>query len=325
MNTQDFINKAKSIHGDKYDYSKTEYVNSKTKVCIICPEHGEFWQVSKDHTSGCGCPKCYETRRGASLKLKTDDYIKRVKEVHGDKYDYTKVEYKNSDTKICIICPEHGEFLMNPRNHLKGQGCPTCANLKKGSYRKKTTKDFIEISNKVHNYKYDYSKVEYKNNYTKVCIICPEHGEFWQKPNDHMRGIGCFFCGQKYNLRELETLEVLKTRYKNVIYQHKENFLQSKTSFKSIDFYLPDYNIGVEYHGRQHFIPNKRFGGEEEFEKTQIRDKTKYEKCLENGITLLYLSYEMSPNTNYFTKVYDNIDELLYAIDEIIKEKITNV
>ena len=78
-----------------------------------------------------------------------------------------------------------------------------------------------------------------------------------------MRGIGCFLCGQKYNLRELETLEVLKTRYKNVIYQHKENFLQSKTSFKSIDFYLPDYNIGVEYHGRQHFIPNKRFGGEE--------------------------------------------------------------
>ena len=116
MNAQEFIEKAKRIHGDKYDYSKTEYINATTKVCIICPEHGEFWMTPNNHTHGThpqNCPKCV-----GGVRSNTDDFIKKAKELHGDKYDYSKVNYVNNKTKVCIICPEHGEFWVTPSNHI---------------------------------------------------------------------------------------------------------------------------------------------------------------------------------------------------------------
>lgn len=122
---EEFINKAREVHGDKYDYSKVEYVNSRTNVCIICPEHGEFKQTPDGHLKGQGCPKC-----NGGVKLNTNEFIKMAREVHGDKYDYSKVEYVDSHTKVCILCPKHGEFWQTPSNHLKGQGCPNCNNNK---------------------------------------------------------------------------------------------------------------------------------------------------------------------------------------------------
>ena len=183
LSKEDFISKAKSIHGDKYDYSKVEYVNAQTKVCITCPEHGEFLQVPNAHLRGSGCPKC-----GGKLVNNTEDFISRSNEIHNNKYDYSKVKYINSQTKVCIICPKHGEFWVTPNNHLRGKGCPKCS----GKY--KTTQEFIELAKKVHNNKYDYSKTIFVNNATKVCIICPEHGEFWQRPYQHLNGNGCPEC-----------------------------------------------------------------------------------------------------------------------------------
>ena len=323
--TLNFIEKAKEKHGNKYDYSYVEYTNNKDKVCIICHkqdkfgrEHGEFWQAPKDHLHGQGCPRCKNNIHNQ------DDFILYASDKHNNKYDYSKVKYLGSSIPVTIICPEHGEFIMKPNNHLQGQGCPKCANLKKGAYRKSNTKNFIERASIKHNNKYDYSKVDYKNNYEKVCIICPEHGEFWQKPNDHLRGIGCAMCGQKYNRTELEILEALKTKYGNVDYQHKEPFFASKTSYQTIDFFLPDYNIGIEYHGRQHFKPIIKFGGEEGFKKCRERDYRKYQKCKENGINIFYLTLEKVDISNYFTKVYTNLDDLFNEIDKvIIQNKIT--
>ena len=138
LTTESFIEKAKKVHGDKYDYSKVEYKNCKTKVCIICPKHGEFWQEARQHLSGRGCPECKRKKCGSSQKSNIKDFINKAKEVHGNKYDYSKVEYKNSKTKVCIICPEHGEFWQRPYVHLLGQGCPKCGNKKKHhSSRKK--------------------------------------------------------------------------------------------------------------------------------------------------------------------------------------------
>ena len=182
--TEEFIRRAKEVHGDKYDYSKVEYINAKTKVCIICPEHGEFWQIANRHLSGCGCPKCVGKNKT------TEEFIRRAKEVHGDKYDYSKVKYVNNSTKVCIICPEHGEFWQKPAGHLRGCGCPKC----KG--KNKTAEEVIEKARKVHGDKYDYSKVVYKGMHTKVCIICPEHGEFWQTLSNHLKGCGCYKCGR---------------------------------------------------------------------------------------------------------------------------------
>lgn len=107
-NINNFIKRAREVHGNKYDYSKVEYINAKTKVCIICPEHGEFWQKPSDHLNGCGCKKCaYKRNDGFSKRKKLEQFIIDAKYIHGDKYDYSKVEYINAKTKVCIICPKH--------------------------------------------------------------------------------------------------------------------------------------------------------------------------------------------------------------------------
>lgn len=310
-----FTEKARKIHGDKYDYKLINYINNRLKIKIICPIHGIFEQTPKDHLRGCGCPLCFSERR-KQARTNVKDFIERANIIHNNKYDYSKVLYKGAASPTTIICPLHGEFLQRPINHLNGQGCPICANKEKGAYKKNNTENFIERATKKHNGKYDYSKVEYVNNHTKVCIICPEHGEFWQKPNDHLRGIGCFQCGRKYNLTEKEVLEALRTKYKNVIYQYKPSFLHGKTSAQSIDFFLPDYNIGIEYHGRQHFIPIPKFGGDEGFEKTKERDYRKHQKCQENGLTIYYLTFEKCDTSNYFSKVYTDLDELYSKIEQ---------
>ena len=121
ITTEEFIKKAKSVHGDRYDYSKVEYVGNKAKVCIICSEHGEFWQEARIHLSGCGCPIC-----AGRKKMSTLNFIKKARSVHGDKYDYSKAEYKGNTEKVCIICPEHGEFWQSAGNHLGGFGCKQC-------------------------------------------------------------------------------------------------------------------------------------------------------------------------------------------------------
>jgi len=122
MSADGFIQRAKVIHGDKYDYSKVEYINTKTSVIIICPTHGEFEQAAYNHTRGYGCPSC----RGLPLEA----FIQRAKSVHGDKYDYSKVVYKNVYSKVIIICKKHGEFEQAAYNHTRGYGCPICAKSK---------------------------------------------------------------------------------------------------------------------------------------------------------------------------------------------------
>ena len=127
LTTEDFIQRARKVHGDKYDYSKVNYIKNSTKVCIICPIHGEFWQTPNNHLNGHNCPKCIG--RGA-YKSTTQEFIEKARQVHGDKYDYSKVKYIDSKTKVCIICTEHGEFLQSTTRHLRGAGCPFCAGNK---------------------------------------------------------------------------------------------------------------------------------------------------------------------------------------------------
>lgn len=183
LTTEEFILRLKNVHGDKYDCSKVSYVNSKTKVTLICPLHGEFEAKPNHLLGGHGCPHC------ANRYVTTEQFIENARQVHGDKYDYSKVEYTNKSTKVCIICKEHGEFWQMPSSHLQGCGCPKC----KGGVKMSIT-EFIERANKIHNGFYDYSKVEYINAKTKVCIICPVHGEFWITPELHLRKRGCRKC-----------------------------------------------------------------------------------------------------------------------------------
>lgn len=183
-----FIEKANKRHNNKYDYSQVEYVDSVTKVCIICPEHGEFWQTPQGHVRGNSCPKCANKKRGDTFRSNGDEFVERASKIHNGRYIYDKTKYVNAETKIPILCLEHGTFWMTPMNHLLGQGCPKC------SGRGLTTSEIVTMFREKHDDKYDYSKVVYNRMHEKVCIICPKHGEFWQTPSKHLLGQGCPKC-----------------------------------------------------------------------------------------------------------------------------------
>ena len=192
--TADFILAAKKVHGKKYAYSQVEYTNNATPVKITCSKHGTFMQRPADHLLGRGCKKCGSKKSANNRKLGIDQFIVRAKKVHGSKYDYSKVQYINNSTPVCIICREHGEFWQQPQSHLNGYGCPKETGTKLSAAITKTTADFVDAATKIHGKKYDYSKVKYESVLTKVYIICPQHGEFLQKPNTHLNGHGCPKC-----------------------------------------------------------------------------------------------------------------------------------
>lgn len=299
MNTIDFIERAKKIHGDKYDYSKVEYVASQKKVCVICPIHGEFWIRPNDHLNGHGCKKCAIENRVKKNKCTTSLFIEKARQVHGDKYDYSKVDYTNNYTNVCIICPKHGEFNARPSNHLNGQGCPICGRISASEKLRKKTSDFIEAAKKIHGNKYDYSKVEYVNNETKICIICPEHGEFWQIPSAHLRGQGCPDCNnstlEKEVYKILMGMSISNERYSNI------GGLLGK---QSVDFYLYKENVAIECQGIQHFINTELY--DETLEENIERDIRKKEICEKNGITIKYYIRES------IIKKYDILNNKIY-------------
>jgi ssDNA-binding Zn-finger/Zn-ribbon topoisomerase 1 len=142
LSQKEFIKRANKAHNNRYDYSLIEYKNSYTKIKIICPIHGEFMQCPDTHArKGAGCPSC-----GGSVKLTQEKFIKRAK-AKFPQYDYSKVEYINGQTKIKIICSEHGEWEQIPANFLRYKGCPKCAN------GEMSLKQFVKKASKVHKWK----------------------------------------------------------------------------------------------------------------------------------------------------------------------------
>lgn len=160
-------------------------------------------------------------------KLTQNEFLERSNKIHNNKYDYSLVEYKNSNTKIEIICPEHGVFKQIPDAHQKGQGCPRCS----GKMRK-TKEEFIAESNKIHNNKYDYSLVEYKNNKAKVKIICPEHGVFEQRVDMHLQGHGCDKCSGTFKLTTEEFIDkankIHNNKYDYSLVDYEKCFIKIK-------------------------------------------------------------------------------------------------
>ena len=294
-----FILKAKEIHKGKYDYSEMIYVSTKKPVKIICPIHGPFTQCPSDHLKGWGCSKC-----SGKHKPTREEWIERANKKHNFKYDYSKVEYKDNKTPVCIICPEHGEFWQIPNNHLRGDGgCKECLKIKKWKLQHKSTEQFVAEANKVFNNYYNYSKVEYYNKSTKVCIICPKHGEFWQSPSSHLEGNGCSQCKNK---NQTILYNILKDEFKKeiILYEYSPIWLGRQ----HFDIYFPDYNIAVEYDGQQHFIPIKHFGGKATYDKIKKRDKLKDKLAIENNCYLFRIQY------NYTIEQLNQLIELIKNI-----------
>ena len=292
--TANFIKKSKEIHGDKFDYSLVEYINNRTKVKIICTEHGVFEQIPQSHLNGNGCEKCHIQNLAKVQTKNTDWFIKKAKEVHGDKFDYSLVDYKHTQLKVKIICPEHGVFEQKPNSHLQGKGCNKCRYDK---YRKPKDK-FVKEANSVHNHKYDYSVSEYISDKKKLDVMCLKHGVFKQSPNRHLTGSGCPKC--KSSKGELRVEKYLKDNDMKYEFQKSFDDLKNK-SYLIYDFYLPEQNIAIEYDGRQHFKIIEHFGGRSAFMKNKHRDKLKNKYCEENNITLIRIPYTD----------YDNIEDIL--------------
>jgi superfamily II DNA or RNA helicase len=224
LNTDEIILEFKKVHGDKYNYSKVKYSKGTTPVTIICNKHGKFLQTPSEHKQGKGCPVC-----GGRIKLTTKEVIKEFKTVHGNQYDYSKVEYKNTDTKVIIICKKHGEFLQLPYSHKKGAGCPICSGNIKHSLEQ-----ILEDFRNVHGNKYDYSKVVYKNNLESVIIICPEHGEFLQTPGNHKSGQGCSKCYGRKLLTKSEAIDDFRNTHGDTYDYSKVEYINARTPIKII-------------------------------------------------------------------------------------------
>lgn len=200
---EDFLRCAHARHGDRYDYSHVEYLGRKVKVYIQCKKHGAFLIRPEKHLLGAGCPFCFG-------KSTTAQFIKDSIEKHGSIYQYHNTIYKNITTRVKITCPTHGDFDQFPKEHLKSKNaCPTC------SKRNFATVDFINFSNRIHNNRYDYSKVSYTNARSNVEIICSKHGTFIQQASRHMQGSGCSKCHSNTSKMEKEWLDSLNIEESN--------------------------------------------------------------------------------------------------------------
>ncbi len=284
------MTKSKNIHKDKYDYSLVDYYkNARTKVKIICKKHGIFEQEPLNHFNKQGCPKCTNNKR-----YTTKEFIIRAKNIHGDKYDYSLVDYKNNITKVKIICPKHGEFEQVPSSHLSKTGCQKCAGNNKNNIQ-----EFIDKSYKIHGDDFSYEKSIYKNAKSKLIIICKKHGEFNQRPNEHLSGKGCPICNKSKGEHKIEN--ILKENNINFKTQYSFPDLKYKSTLY-FDFGVLDTNNKlkclIEYNGEQHYMFKSIFHKtENDFIISQHRDKLKRDYCIKYNIPLYIIKYNDVINT----------------------------
>lgn len=255
--TEQFIQDAQLVHGNKYDYCLVEYNNARTHVKIICNIcNNIFEQIPFSHTNKkIGCPNCARNSAGLNRRKTTEQFIHEAKQIHDNKYDYSLSVYETMHLKVNIVCLEcNKSFYQSPQNHIIGkQGCPLCGLKKRAESRSKSNEEFIEESKQIHGDKYDYSLSEYKNCFQEVQIICNNCNKiFFQKPAKHiLRKHGCPFCcnSKGYSNPAIQWLESLKAQYPDI--QHAENTGEYKipnTNYK-VDGFSADDNAVFEYHG----------------------------------------------------------------------------
>jgi len=263
LTQEEFIKLSKKNHSNKYDYSKVNYIDATTKVEIICPKHGSFFQTPIDHSSGKDCPKCAHSRKF----LGNLEILKKFYEIHGNKYTYDLPENANTGTKIKVICPEHGEFITTVGEHFK-HGCKKCI---------------------IPSDKYDYPKVNYINATEKIEMVCPEHGSFFQTPANHKSGHGCPKCASTRSKGEEEIYNFIKDKYPEleVLQNHKIGRIK-------LDIYIPKLNFAIEFneaYWHSYMHPDKAiFKSQTNAYYNKKRHLKKFEACTILGIHLFQIN-----------------------------------
>ena len=270
-------------HSDRYDYSKIIYTKMRDKVLIKCIKHNiEFYQTPEKHleSKSGGCPKCNSVGKG---RMSNELFLEKANNIHCNKYDYSMVEYVRSNSKIKIICKQHGLFEITPNSHLSGRGCSKCS----GNYKYKID-DLLSKYNEMYD-DYLYNFTNYLNIKSKVIVKCPKHSVFETTAELLLNGYGCSSCGKK-SLGEERISEYLL--YNGIEYIKQKSFdgcvYKNKMQF---DFYIPDYNTCIEYDGRQHFEAIEYFGGIKSFNIQREKDNIKNDYCNKNNIRLIRIPY----------------------------------
>jgi uncharacterized protein with PIN domain len=244
LTTEQFIEKAKKVHGDKYSYDSKQNYGYRNKVIIDCPIHGKFTQTFGNHLNGRGCKKCSNKTLSEQKRSTTNEFILKAKKIHQDKYDYTNTRYITAKDFVDIICPIHGIFSQRAHSHLQGHGCPICCNEIVKMTNLSNTNVFIKKAKEIHGNIYSYEKVKYIHCNTPVKIICPIHGIFEQKPSVHLAGSKCKRCsktitGIGYNEGKYFT-PYIENIFPSIECQYPVlNYF--------VDFYIPELNLVIEY------------------------------------------------------------------------------
>jgi very-short-patch-repair endonuclease len=293
------IESIKKVHNDKYDLSKVVYVNRRTKICVICPIHGEWFTLTEQLLRGQGCFTCGKSLSGLKKRIPISEFLERVNIVHNNRYQYDLSEYKGIRSKIKIHCDFHDKwFSQMAHAHLDlAQGCPDCGVENQKLKRRMSLKVFIDKANIIHDNKYDYSAAEqFENQNSLVTIICPKHGPRKVLVGNHLGGSGCNDCntsrGEEVIKAYLKSLEL------NFNAQHIFKGLKDVRNLRC-DFYIESLNLVIEFNGRQHYEPVGAFGGEKSLKEVQRRDKIKKEFCKNNNIRFEVINF----NDNIKSKI----------------------
>lgn len=297
--TTRFIKQAQVKHNKFYSYIKTNYISNCTPVIITCPIHGDFVQVPSSHLCGSGCKKCSYEKDTINKSFTLEEFLQRAVLRHHNFYNYSLTTYKNSRTKIKIICPKHGLFAQRADLHLQGKGCKQCGLIKRHITLNNIfdTTTFLQKSNSVHNYLFDYSKTAYICSNQPVSIICSKHGEFLQLPHLHLKGRGCPNC--QVSKGELEIATFLQNM--QIIFKSQYRIAKCRDQ-RALPFDFAIFNtfrqlLGlIEYQGSQHYKEIYNFNNVgnsplTHLEYVQYHDKIKKEYCNQNNIPFLIIPY----------------------------------
>ena len=288
LKTKDeFITQSKNIHNDFFDYSKVEYINNNIEVIIICPNHGEFEQLPRSHSTGSGCRLC----KFDSYKHKEKELEDKLKKILKSNFFFSINEYKNSKSIVTLSCSNHGNFEYSVSELLRDRVKILCKGCKKENDRKQGLKSALAKFKEVHGERYGYSKINYINNNHKISIICKDHETFLQTPKNHKKGKGCPKCNS--SIGENRVRKFLES--KNISFEEQKRFNKCKNKRTlPFDFFVPELNTLIEYQGIQHFrtLGNDFFGGKKAFIERQKRDEIKRKFCETNNINLILIRYD---------------------------------
>jgi hypothetical protein len=297
LTQQAVIESIKKIHRDKYDLSKVRYVNRRTKICVICPIHGEWHTLTEQLLRGQGCFTCGKNLSGFKKRISTTEFLERAANIHKKKYQYDLVDFKGIRSKINIYCEIHKKwFSQMAYAHLKqGQGCPDCGIGNQKIKRRMSIEEFVLKAKIAHDSKYDYSaSLQFDNQNSLVTIICPKHGPKNVLVGNHLAGAGCNDCNTSRGEESIKAY--LKSLGINFSAQHIFEGLKNVRNLRC-DFYIESLNLVIEFNGRQHYESVNAFGGEESFQEVKRRDEIKKNYCLNNNIKFEVITYADNINS----------------------------